>query len=307
MDQMTPNPRKPLVSIILPTYNRGHLLRRAIESVLHQTYENFELIVVDDASVDDTEDVLTSIRDSRLKFIRHDVNRGGGGARNTGIQAARGELIAFQDSDDEWLPSKLELQVGVLEGAPAKVGVVYSGFWCVDEGKRSYLPSAKISTRSGYIHNGLLRKNFVTTPSILTRKECLLRVGLFDESLPRLQDWDLVIRLSRDYEFICIDEPLLTSYISSDSISRDDKAFIEAQQLIFEKYNAEFKNAGILAHHYYSLYRYLLQDRQSRVGLHYLVNAMKIEPLSINVPISILLLLPFGHTMFDAVKRIVRH
>ena len=302
---MTPNPKGPKVSVVLPTHNRGHLLRRAIESVLRQTYEDFELIVVDDASVDDTEDVVMSIQDPRLKFIQHDVNRGGGAARNTGVQMARGELIAFQDSDDEWFPSKLKIQTGIMERASAKVGVVYSGFWRVDKETKSYAPGAKVSRRSGHIHSDLLRRNFVTTPSILTRKDCLVKVGLFDESLPRLQDWDLVIRLSRDYEFIFIEEPLLTSYISPDSISRDDSAVIVALELMLTKYHDEFKNAGVLSRHYYSLCRLLFHDRKYDNGLRYLVNGVRIAPLSIRIPISILFLLPFGRRIYEEAIRIV--
>lgn len=98
----------PTVSVVIPTYNRAHLVGRAIQSVLNQTYQDFEIIVVDDGSTDNTEEVVKSFNDPRIRYIRHDQNRGGSAARNTGIKMARGEYIAFQDSDDEWLPEKLE-------------------------------------------------------------------------------------------------------------------------------------------------------------------------------------------------------
>ncbi len=125
--------KRPTVSVIIPTYNRAHLLGRAIESVLDQTYQDFEIIVVDDASADETEEVVKSFGDDRINHIRHQKNKGGSAARNTGIKAARGEFIAFLDSDDEWVPKKLEKEIDRLQTLSNEVGVVYSGFCCVKQ------------------------------------------------------------------------------------------------------------------------------------------------------------------------------
>lgn len=119
------------VSVIIPTYNRAHLLGRAIQSVLAQTYEDFEIIVVDDASTDVTEQVVKSFADDRINYIRHQKNKGGSSARNTGIKAAKGEFIAFLDSDDEWVPKKLEKEINRLQTLSNEVGVFYGGFCCV--------------------------------------------------------------------------------------------------------------------------------------------------------------------------------
>ena len=116
----------PLISVILPTYNRAHTLMRAVTSVLNQDYREIELIVVDDASTDGTTELLESIADPRLRVIRHDHNKGVAGATNTGIQAARGEIIAFQDSDDEWLDGKLSHQMARLAAAPSDCVCVLS-------------------------------------------------------------------------------------------------------------------------------------------------------------------------------------
>lgn len=105
----------PKVSVIIPTYNRAHLIGRAIKSVLNQTYKDFEIIIVDDGSTDKTEEVVKDFKDERVRYIRREKNKGGSAARNTGIKAARGEYIAFQDSDDEWLPEKLEKQMKAFE------------------------------------------------------------------------------------------------------------------------------------------------------------------------------------------------
>lgn len=112
-------PADPLVSVIIPTYNRANLIQRAVRSVLAQTYAKFELIVVDDCSLDNTVSLVSAVQDDRVKVIRHQANQGEGASRNTGMQVSRGKYAAFLDSDDEWLPSKLERQVAALEASQA--------------------------------------------------------------------------------------------------------------------------------------------------------------------------------------------
>ncbi|MFC7193467.1 glycosyltransferase family 2 protein [Halosimplex aquaticum] len=117
----------PQVSVIIPTYNRATLVKRAIQSVLNQTFKDFELIIVDDASDDETPEVIDSINDARLEYIRHDLNRHGGAARNTGIKYASGKYIAFLDDDDEWYPTKLERQVERFETVSNEIGSFIAG------------------------------------------------------------------------------------------------------------------------------------------------------------------------------------
>jgi len=117
----------PKISVISPTYNRAHLITRAVHSVLNQTYQDFEYIVVDDASTDNTEEVIKGFKDERIKYIKHEKNRGPSAARNTGIKAAKGEYIGFLDSDDEWLPEQAEKQVSKFLESPDNVGVIYCG------------------------------------------------------------------------------------------------------------------------------------------------------------------------------------
>ena len=134
---------KPTVSVIIPTYNRAHLIDRSIQSVLNQTYQDFELIVVDDRSTDNTEDIIRQFRekDKRIKYIKHDKNKGGSAARNTRIKNSVGKYIVFQDSDDEWFPEKLEKQMKIFETASLEVGVVYTGFWRIKDNKKTYIPT----------------------------------------------------------------------------------------------------------------------------------------------------------------------
>ena len=115
----------PTVSVIIPTHNRSQLLKRAIGSVLNQTYSKLECIVVDDASTDETTEVVASFNDDRIRCFRHKINRHASAARNTGIRHSKGELIAFLDDDDEWMDGKLEQQVNLLQKSPQNIGLVY--------------------------------------------------------------------------------------------------------------------------------------------------------------------------------------
>ena len=116
----------PTISVIIPTYNRAHLIGKAVKSVLSQTYQDFEIIVVDDGSTDNTEEIVKSFTDYKIYYICHKHNRGASAARNTGIKASRGEYIAFLDSHDEWLPEKLDKQIKTFNSESSEVGVVYN-------------------------------------------------------------------------------------------------------------------------------------------------------------------------------------
>lgn len=269
----------PKVSVIIPTYNRAHLIGRAIKSVLEQTYQDFEIIVVDDGSTDNTDEVVRDFGDERIRYIRHEKNKGGATARNTGIKAAKGEFIAFQDSDDEWLPEKLDKQMQVFENVPAKVGVVYTGFWRIKGGKKTYRPSAKIIRKEGDIHNELLKGNFATTQTTVVRKECFEKAEMFDERLLRLQDWELFIRISKFYEFKCVDEPLVVSYFTPDSISANYDALIKAHKLILEKHFEDIKkDKKTLANHHLGIGTSLCMNKEIGEGESYFAKAFKIYP-----------------------------
>src|SRR4030043_1206572 len=121
------------VDVIIPTYNRSESLHSAITSVLHQTYQDFEIIVVDDCSEDDTPKVIKNFRNHKIRSIRHAINQGEGRARNSGVLNSNAEYVAFLDDDDEWVPEKLGLEVDLLEKAPSEVGGVYTGYLVVDK------------------------------------------------------------------------------------------------------------------------------------------------------------------------------
>jgi len=195
----------PKVSVIIPTYNRAHLVGRAIRSVLNQTYQDFEIIVVDDHSTDNTEEVVKSFNDPRIRYIRHEKNRGGSAARNTGIRAARGEYIAFLDDDDYWLPTKVEKQISLFEQAPADVGMVYSGFALVNPSCSRIYGLHKPRCR-GRLSAKEIFSWITTTSTMMVRKDFLIQIGGFDERLSVFEDPDLRIRLAQICRFDYIDE-----------------------------------------------------------------------------------------------------
>lgn len=293
----------PLVSIIIPTYNRARLLGRAIQSILNQTYPNFEIIVVDDCSSDNTENVVRSFCDERMRYIRHEKNKGAVAARNTGIKAARGEYIAFQDSDDEWLSEKLEKQVRAFKFGPSDLGVVYTSFWLIDSGRKTYFPSSDVKQTEGNLHQALLEANFIGTSTAVVRKECFEKTGMF-ENLPRLQEWDLWLRISKHYCFKHIDEPLVNAYCQPDSISRNMNDFIVARELILEKYFDEIsKKPKILRRHYFETGTILCLNGEIEAGRSYFFKAMRINPFNAKLFLSTLASI-FGLSLYNKVVAI---
>ena len=289
----------PTVSVIIPSYNRAHLLGKAIQSILNQTYQDFEIIVVDDGSKDNTEEVVRGFNDKRIRYIWHEVNKGGSAARNTGIKAARGEYIAFQDSDDEWLSQKLEKQMKVFEKVSPKVGVVYTGYWRLKGDKKTYIPSSKVSQKEGDIHKILLEVNFVTTQAVVVKTECFERAGMFEEELRRLEDWELWIRISKYYHFKCIDEPLVVSYYTPGSISADESALIRARKLILEKHFEDTKkDRGLLAKHYRDIGLLLCSNGEMGQGRKYFITVLKVYPLNIR-PLLLAFISLFGQGAYN--------
>jgi glycosyltransferase involved in cell wall biosynthesis len=199
------NDPKPLVSVVIPTYNRGWTLKEAIDSVLDQDYGNLELIVVDDGSTDDTPQLLSAYAD-RLRYLRQ-TNRGVSAARNAGIRASRGAFIALLDSDDIWLPGKLIAQVDYFIRHPQALICQTQEIWIrngrrVNPGKRHRKPAGMIFEKS-------LALCLVSPSAVMMRPSLLAEVGLFDESLPACEDYDLWLRIAWQHPIHLIDRPLI--------------------------------------------------------------------------------------------------
>ena len=195
---------KPLVSVVVPTYNRGWCLNESIDSVLSQTYENFELIVVDDGSTDDTEKCLSQY--NNLTVISQ-PNQGVSAARNRGIKSSNGSLIAFLDSDDTWLPEKLSVQVEYFL-RHAEVEICQTQEIWIRDGKRVN-PGHRHRKTSGMFFEKSLALCLVSPSAVMIRKRLLDKVGFFDETLLACEDYDLWLRINATIPIFLIDEPLV--------------------------------------------------------------------------------------------------
>jgi glycosyltransferase involved in cell wall biosynthesis len=246
----SPKDAPPAVSVILPTHNRAALLARSVGSVLAQTWSDLELIVVDDGSTDDIAAALRPVRDGRLRLVRLPDRVGGARARNAGLLEARGRFIAFQDSDDEWLPTKLEKQMAAFAAAPADIGVVYCACWREVEGKQLHYPRFDEPVVEGDLHAALLARNFIATPCAVARREVLDEVGGFDDAMPRYQDWDLWVRVARQARFTHLPEELVVQHEQADSISRDLDARLQARLLMLHNLRKDLRrHRGLLVQH----------------------------------------------------------
>ena len=285
-----------IVSIIIPTYNRAGLLKKSINSVLNQTFKNFEVIIVDDGSTDNTENVIKSFNNSKIRYIKNKKNIGAATARNIGIKTAKGKFIAFQDSDDEWLPKKLKKQVEILT-AHQNNNIVYTGFWRIKDNRKTYIPLNRVKCKEGNIYKELLEGNFISTQTLLMKRECFEKAGMFDENLPRFQDWELVLRLSKHYDFKFIDKPLALCYYTPKSISTDSDALLKAFKIIKEKYFKDLNNK-LLAKHYFRVGNTLCLDKKFKSGRSYFVKAIKLDLL--NTSLIALLLSFFWKKYYDS-------
>ncbi|PKN26920.1 MAG: glycosyltransferase family 2 protein [Deltaproteobacteria bacterium HGW-Deltaproteobacteria-21] len=238
---MNPGP-SPMVSVIIPTYNRAGMVKRAVRSVLSQDYENFEIFVVDDGSTDETSSLFENVEDGRLKFIRLERNVGGAQARNAGLSLARGEFIAFLDSDDEWFPSKLTKQLERFRELPEEYGLVYCGLlFAHSNGKpeREFVGNA-----AGVFLEDLLVQNLIGSMScVMVKKRYLDQLGGFDPLMKSCQDWDLYIRLMNICRFHFVGEPLVRYYINKKDrwrISNRTESVLHGHLRIMEKYKHRY-------------------------------------------------------------------
>lgn len=195
----------PLVSVVIPAYNRPEMLQEALENVLEQTYETFEVIVVDDGSPTSLEPVVADVDDERINYTRFDENQGANVARNEGIRQASGEYIAFLDDDDRWLPGKLEKQVELLEQS-ATADIAYTGQQFINEDGKETL--RWVPTEQGDLRKYLFKGGSIGTFScLIVQKNIIQKAGFPDPELPVLQDYEWQLRLSQYAEFVPLEEP----------------------------------------------------------------------------------------------------
>jgi glycosyltransferase involved in cell wall biosynthesis len=236
--QRQETPTMPRVSIIVPSYNTGRYLPVAINSVIAQTFPDWELIVIDDGSTDNTRAVAQSYAPTlgeKLRYL-YQSNRGLPAARNAAIREARGEFIAILDADDLWLPTRLERGVAVMDSRP-DVGLVHSRTARVDQhgtivGYKVFPPKCQSGKIAAYL---LTRRASISCPTVLFRKQCLDLVGPFDETMRATEDRDLWFRIAERYEVAYINEILAHSRITPGSMTSDPDRMLKWQLFFIQK------------------------------------------------------------------------
>lgn len=228
---------QPLVSVVIATYNMGQYLPKAVDSILQQTWNNLEVIVVDDGSTDNTPDVMQRYsNDSRVNFIRN-PNQGQPKAKNCGINNTKGDFIAFCDADDFWEKNKLEIQMPLF--ANPKVGVVYSEVSFIDENNNPFTKNQHEVRHSGKITDQMLIENFVPFGTSVIRRKCIDNNGIFDEEFRMGIDWDLWLRYSLDWEFMYAPEKTYVYRVWSGQMSNNYRGRYDHAKRILTKFSSQ--------------------------------------------------------------------
>ncbi len=298
------------VSVIMPTYNRAHMIIEAIDSVLGQTFEDFELIVVDNYSSDNTESVIKSYRDKRIKYYKYHNHGRVSASRNYGIKKSSGEYIAFLDDDDLWMPEKLEKQVRLLN-SNRELGLVYSDRYFIKNGQTVIIeqPFGGLKPFRGNVFNEILGVCVIPTLTVMVRREVLDRVGLFNLDYIISQDYDLWLRIAEYYPIDFTEEPLAKYRIHGDNFSRSPELgigesirvvdyWLEKRNDLESKFLRKAKQEQAIRYAWLLLYSF--KNRQKKKIADGCVNLIKLFPYS-------LILIPrLGRFLWKFTVKIVR-
>jgi glycosyltransferase involved in cell wall biosynthesis len=272
------------VSVVIPVYNRVSELRRALLSVLAQTYDDYEVIIVDDNSDRDVKGTTGIIENNKsIRFIKHKTNKGASAARNTGIEAANGKFIAFLDSDDEWKERKLERQVNRLSNK-GSASVVYTGYLVEVDGVKEL---GRTPSKRGYIFEDQLMKDWISpTSTVMVKSECFDEVGKFNTSLDARQDYEMWTRIAKEYKFEYIKEPLATLHTDSKyRITEDVPNRIASHKDVIWQFKDEIERLSFLnrqkvwSTQYYTIARYLQRQSHFSGSIKYSLRSLLHNPL----------------------------
>ena len=293
-----------LVSVVMPIFNRAHLVPRVVGSILAQTYRDLDVVIVDDCSTDDIEGAIAALDDPRVRLIRRERNGGAAAARNTGVTAARADWIAFHDSDDYCTSDRIELSVRKLSQLPEDyIGVYGVALFYRKVSEESYgqgatffRPVPSEHQLSGDLSSRTLQGNMMNLPTLLVKKTALQSAGLFDERLRKNEDWDLCLRLTQRGKFGFVPEFLILSPnpIDPQAMAAKISRSVRHGACSFIRITGKLRRAGAggrsLAPHYASAARYLmrlerpgsarrflraslaLDGWQPRIWMHYLLS-----------------------------------
>ena len=283
----------PHVSVIIPAYNQAQYLGDAIQSVLDQSYNDYEIIVIDDGSTDNTREVVAHFGD-QVRYIWQE-NQGLGGARNIGIRAARGEFIGLLDSDDQWLPAFLETMISLTTRYP-ETAVYYCGVHCIDVDGRD-LPQvtrAPIVVTPGNrnaMYQTLLRANFLIPSTVVMRRSVVIAVGMFEQTLRSIhgcEDWDLWLRIAPEYDFVGTSAHLVRYRLHGNSLSTDPTGMQRAVRTVIDKHfgpddGLQSTWSGDKQRAYGGVYRYhaltsVQRQKDWQAGGPYLRQALQADP-----------------------------
>jgi glycosyltransferase involved in cell wall biosynthesis len=275
------------VAVILPCYNVERYIQRALDSVFAQTYKDFHVYAVDDGSTDATAEILASYT-PHCSF-ESQANAGPAAARNRAIRMSDSPFLAFLDADDEWMPHKLEHQVALLK-QDATLGMVCSGCLCVEApGEGCYDTAANSTALSGKLFRNLVRDCFVYTPTVVVRRECLDQAGLFEESLPVCEDFNLWLRIAARWNISFTPIPLAVTHKRPDSLSANiapekrlragTAALTNVQSACTDLSRAESDALRMaLAERHYFYGSFLLATGANRAARSSLISSLKLQP-----------------------------
>jgi glycosyltransferase involved in cell wall biosynthesis len=261
------------------------MLRRAIESVLAQTFKDFELLVLDNSSTDDTEKVTRSFEDARIRYIKH-PKMGISGARNLALRESEGEYLAFLDDDDEWLPNKLEDEYAVFaKDTEKKIGLVYGAYVHINQ-KTGKVFETIYPKRRGNVYEYAVTHEDTLTGSAsnpMLRKEAVIAVGGYDEAVPTGEDYEMFLRLAKQYEFDYIEQPVLKIYVHGGyRLSYQVEPYIQTELIVYKKhFDLIRKYPRVQAHYLEVIAGRYLRIGKPKEARQYLRQALEVRPMSV--------------------------
>jgi glycosyltransferase involved in cell wall biosynthesis len=282
--------RVPVVSVILPFYNRAATLARCVDGVLAQTFADWELVAVDDASADDGAAVIEKRRDARIRIIRHETNRGAGAARDTAMRAANGGYFALLDSDDEWLPGKLAAQVAALQRPGETAALSACRYEFIRDGCTIVWP--KPFDPASWERSLHRECTFGFGTTLVIRRDVALRLGGFDPELPRHEDWDWVLRAIEGGETIAFVPEVLARVHSTalpplDSFIRSTHRFLAKHDAGFARFGAAHRRR-VTAYHFESVASMAYEQRAYSEAHGYLLRSFATWPWRSPLPLAAL-------------------